>query len=308
MVWDVVQKKQAQVAEFPVPIRDYAISVPSQNNLLAVPIGWPRDWVPKGQENQAKLREVRFFSFPDLKDLGKIENERYVSSAVLSPNGQLLAMLQAPENPGDWEVVVWDVASRKPKFTLSDVRRGGGSICFSPDGKRLAVPGYAQAIKGGGIDRTETSIQEYDPETGRRLNIIAEGQPKMTLVDFDYSPDGKEMVARTRNTIRAYDLAAGTFRDIFRHRTPENAIRHWQISPDKLWLVIGHDDRDRGGGSGQKKTPYITIWDLQAEKTHRQFPVPEIGKYMSGLALSSDKKTVAVSGGGGLYLYDLAGK
>jgi WD40 repeat protein len=252
-----------------------------------------------------------------MKELGKIESDRYLSAAELSPDGKFLAAATrakevAKKEALDWNVTVWDLQTYKPKHVFTDIAYRSEVQClrFSPDGKKLAHSSYGpkgkperNAIFKGG------QAAEYDLDSGRLSRIIQTGSGGPAVLQFDYFPDGKAFCFRGANndrTVWAYDFATEKHRPIFKLEDDRSGrIRHAMISNDQKWLVVGIDDRDLRDGT--RATPSIIIWDLEQNKIHDKWLVPEAGRYMLSLAVSRNKKTIAV-GSSGLYLFELSGK
>jgi WD40 repeat protein len=300
-IWDVATKEQ--VHSFKLPHRAHFISLSANWDLLAVTCGGPVDDIAKRQKDDGKPREVRLYSFPDMKDLGTIESDRFIPSAVLSPDGKLLAAIHKPDTTARCEVILWDVGTRKPKHVFPEgfYQHGlkGATVRFSPDGKKVA---YTDS------KRDQRVILEYEVESGKLLNTICQlpNDPERIHIDaFDYFPDGKQILLKSYWSLRTYDFATAQYQSIVRVESREGTIQESILSSDGRWLLFGIDDQARGGAP--PRDPSVVIWDVQANKAHDRWNVSGIGRFIGAFTLSADKKYVAVRGNG-LQLFPVAAK
>jgi WD40 repeat protein len=101
-------------------------------------------------------------------------------------------------------VRVWDVASGKQVLSLKGPRGSTSMLAFSPDGKSLAAGGY------------DIEIVLWDARTGKeqhRLEDIPPGVISKRIFNavrgLGFSPDSRTLIARSNNTIRAWNVATG---------------------------------------------------------------------------------------------------
>jgi len=155
-----------------------------------------------------------------------------ITSAVVSPDGRLIASCGA-----DSPIRIWDMVTGTELKILRGHTEEVGSLAFSPDGKRLV---------SGSVDKT---VKIWD---------IASEQELMTLRGHDgavwyvaFSPDGKRIASSSGspvdNTIRIWDAQSGAELRVLRGHervysicfSPDSkriasAGRNWGI---KLWDV-----------------------------------------------------------------------
>jgi WD40 repeat protein len=128
-----------------------------------------------------------------------------VCNPALSPDGKLLAsgsVMRYENNlalPG--EVRIWDVDRRREIFRLMGHDQPVVSVCFSPDGTRLASaspPGVLQP--GPNPDRSSGQVKVWNTRTGQELLSI----PGFTGGENDlcFSPDGSRLAAGSGVEVR----------------------------------------------------------------------------------------------------------
>src|SRR5262245_55039008 len=99
-----------------------------------------------------------------------------VRAVAFSPDGKLLAACTGePKERGG--VTVWDVATRRPRFSHESAQ-GLPDVAFAPDGRTMAVAGY---------DRT---AKLFDVSTGELRRTL---QHPKEVRSVGFSPDGKTL-------------------------------------------------------------------------------------------------------------------
>lgn len=133
-----------------------------------------------------------------------------VSVVTFSPNGKLLAACYF----GDSSVCLWDLASKRVRFTLDQVAQGTmrRSLAFSMDGKRLLV-GRVSEISSYSAD-TGKHIENYPiNEDGKdlyRSPIIQVGNEGKTLAAICGTTGGvNEPFGAGRFAVLSWDIRAG---------------------------------------------------------------------------------------------------
>ena len=291
-VWDYNNKTKLHSIITPQWVR--ALSLSKKGDLLGVAIGSPKEqtpnWVMEG-----KPREIRLYSFPDMKEVAKVESERYINSLSLSPDGKWLAASSMSDTfRGPAEVKVWDVATLKVKYTINDLRVEHTVVQFSPDGKTLAM------ADGGAIQKKQARpiIRIHETETGKKERDFDPGTTPFDPRSFDlrFTPDGKKLIASALIYIHVVDLATGNADKLGdKLRT---GYRKIATTSDGKWLVVSEPAPE------PRRQSYIRIWDVETNKKREEW-IPKHG--LGPIAISVDKKTLAI-GGDQVYLYDLTGK
>lgn len=206
--------------------------------------------------------------------------------AVFSPDGRRVAT-----QSGTWNARVWDVATRRPVFTVPD---RAYSIAFSPDGKRLATAG-------------DTSVAHvWDLETGQEVRALLGHQELVELVVF--SPDGRLVATGARDgVVKLWSATDG--REVVRHESPiPHAVN---ISPDGKRFAAGPPDegvtvRDTRSGRGllrvQVEGDYLVATSFSPDGrrllTSSRFRTPRVWEVDTGrLLLTLEGHERAVYGG-----------
>jgi WD40 repeat protein len=96
-----------------------------------------------------------------------------------SPDGKLIAAAGGSWNHG--QIIIWDLATGETKYTLEGHTLMVNSLCFSPDGSRLA---------SGSNDGT---IKLWDMQTGEEV-LTLRGH-KSGVLSLAFSPDGHRIAS-----------------------------------------------------------------------------------------------------------------
>ena len=192
---------------------------------------------------------------------------------TLSPDGKTLAA----EDSG--RLVFWEVDSGKQLKTLPAPKASLGYLCFSPNGKILAV------------GRGDWRVSFWDWETGIEREFSLPFHPR-PVVQFhmdstfhgSFSPDGKWFVAGASSLEPLGVFEATTGREV--HRLARFA-RTSIVSPDNKFLAVCSWKNDRDG-----RETVIRLFELASGKEVAQFPFGTEDPYYS-LAFSPDGKILA---------------
>jgi WD40 repeat protein len=172
---------------------------------------------------------------------------------AISPDGKTLIV-----GGGSWDevkrgvVAAWDLATGKPRWSVTQNVAAVWGLAFSPDGQTLAL---------ACLDGT---LRLYDPATGKE-NAVLRGHVERAL-GVVFTPNGKTLISSGHdNTIRRWDVAS-------RRQTAQRAahlitVQRVGISPDGKILASA-------GGDGR-----VILWRL--EDWIREGP-RGIGKEVSG--------------------------
>jgi WD40 repeat protein len=158
---------------------------------------------------------------------------------------------------------------------LSFDRADFSDVCFSPDGKFLAL------ANASGI------LRLYDTETAKELRQI-KGQPVKNATSPTFSPDGKKLAwVDGSGMVKVWKVADGSERSSFPAPGIGNSMK---FSPDGKRL----------GVAGEKG---IIIWDLAKDKELRRFPIEHAGWIANNffpITFSPDGRVLAVTNRTGL--------
>jgi WD40 repeat protein len=132
-----------------------------------------------------------------------------VSSLSFSNDGRLLVTTGQETAPAgnfatanrgnEWRMKVWDVASWKPRITISFVRVGAPCAAFSPDGRQVAV------------EKSWETIELLDADSGSFLAVLTATDPQPQYHQFNarnlaFSADGKLLFEGAQNGVRVWKL------------------------------------------------------------------------------------------------------
>ena len=146
--------------------------------------------------------DVRLFETRTGRCVRALTGEKLAHPTVaFSPDGRTVAIADAESNS---PVVVWEVATGKPRLRLARPRGWVLRPCFSPDNTLLAAT-------------SSVGVLLWDLQTGRSLRPPSGHKGGVT--DVAFSPDGRTLASASRDgTALLWDVAALTRRNCHRHR------------------------------------------------------------------------------------------
>ena len=182
-----------------------------------------------------------------------------VNSVALSPDGTRIVTAGAlglegmPGQRGGAELKVWDTATGTVLLDLTEKERGpatlgerGGSVAFSPDGRRFVTGGVRDVNSSG------AEVKVWDAETGKVL-IAWKGKDGPVL-SVSYSPDGAHIATGNSNsTATVWDAETGTALVELKGHTGN--VLSVAFSPDGKRIVTGSGDRS------------MRVWDVRTGAT-----------------------------------------
>ena len=193
-----------------------------------------------------------------------------VKHVDFSNDGRLLA-----SGSTDDSVIVWDVATHKPRTTLSGHGRDVNWVDFSPDGTTLATASDDGTVK----------IWSLDGSKGRS-GFIQSGDdtPDGYVLSLQYSPDGKTLATgHTNGSVQLRDALNGTVLHTFQGH--KSYVLSVDFSPDGKTLASSGFD-----GS-------IMLWTPATKGMRMQLPSQDSS--VRSVDFSTDGKTLASAGGDG---------
>ena len=221
------------------------------------------------------------------------EQNAQVCDPTFSPDGKTLTLgtWTGPAGNTRYDVKVWDLAQAKYGKTIFTDKQSQDDdfrvICLSPDGKIVA----------SGNMNNPRPTQLLSTASGATVSTLKEtGYPSAMI----FSPDSKKLASiswtnegkNVTNHVTLWDVASGSKLSTFT-ADPNNQVRAVAISPDSKTLAAIEV---------VEKTATVVYWDVAGGKKLSSFPVDG----GVSLAISPDKKMLAVGSAAGVHLYDLA--
>jgi WD40 repeat protein len=183
---------------------------------------------------------------PAHSDGADVLGQSPVHAVAFSPDGRLLAT--AVGDPGQaGELVVWDVASRKPRFIHREPL-GVSATAFAPDGRALAIGVFFPVAKLLDVE-TGNVIRTFEGHTNQVLSVA-------------FSKSGDQLVTGSFDrTVRLWDVGSG--KNVRNFEGHGASVRGAALAPDGSILVSCSDDHT------------TRVWDPKTgEQKHVLSPTP----------------------------------
>lgn len=195
---------------------------------------------------------------------------------AFSPDGSLLAVACADQLLRG-ELLVWDVSTWNLRFRHSEPV-GFPNLAFSRDGRWLALSRFAP----------ETKI--FDARTGELLRELKGHTDQARCAAF--TPDNKRIITGSYDgMVRIWDAATGMLEATLEGH--KGRIYHVDVSPDgDLLASAGVDARA------------VPLWDLSSRQRVHTWDGFRFSVHQ--LAFSADGHRLAIAGGGGVQVFDVA--
>jgi WD40 repeat protein len=133
-----------------------------------------------------------------------------VSTVSFSPDGRLLVTTGQESPPtgnfaggnqgNEWGMKVWDVATWKPRISISFLRVGAPCAAFSPDGRQVAV------------EKSWETVELLDADNGASLGVLTATDPQPQSHQFSsrnlaFNANGTLLFQGAQNGVRVWKLA-----------------------------------------------------------------------------------------------------
>jgi WD40 repeat protein len=220
----------------------------------------------------------------------KLPHDGGATQLHLSSDGAALAVTEVWAKDGspvrETQVALCDPATGRVQGSLPP---GTGGALFCPDGKTLVSFGE--------------QVKIWDRLTGKELAVLP-GSKGESIHALALSPDGQTLAGTVyRGKVLVWDLPTHTLRGTFRPDRDESRLMGMAISPDGRTLavaVIQPSRAERPDDMPRQQIVLRAVADLRLQAT-----VTTPAGFVAGLTFSPDGRTLASSGIGSVWLWDL---
>jgi WD40 repeat protein len=191
-----------------------------------------------------------------------------VNCVCFGPDGKRLASAghgqDAQGKPLPGEVKVWDVEQQQEVLSLQGLATEVASVCFSPDGKRLATASW------------DMTVRLWDAERGTEMLTLKGHTGSVEAVCF--SPDGKRLASASDDkTVKVWDVDSG--QELLSLDGHTAGVRSVCFSPDGKCLASASWDQT------------VNLWD--AERGQKIRTLAGHSSVVTGVCFSPDGKRLA---------------
>jgi RNA polymerase sigma factor (sigma-70 family) len=197
--------------------------------------------------------EVRFHDAKTGRESKRTLGPATFATACFSPDGRTLAT--AGQYSGT--VLLWDVASGKPRPAPEGHTNSPNRIAFAPDGKRVA----SSSMDG--------NILLWAPQTGKPLGRLHKGG---WVRSCDFSADGRVVYScTTGETVEFSDASTGRVLHTLKMEDPDRPDTRQsgldlRLSDDRKTLLALGSYYSRTGNGGPYDELLLTGWDATSRK------------------------------------------
>lgn len=235
---------------------------------------------------------------------------------VFAPDGKTFAAssTDTPVKPG--KLLLWDVVLGKERWVLAETRKGHlVGTAFSPDGRYLAGLRELRATQEPpevvlwdvATDKEIASFAAPKGATSVRRPGLNSIMPALSVPAV--SPDGR-WLATCLHTGRVYLYDIAGRKMAWTRDVKNDWLQAPKFSPDGRWLAVVGQDSPEDLKPREEISPFdlpqprIFLFDLKAAGQAEEIVAPhgQIGQ----LAFSPDSKTIALSGTGCVWLFDVS--
>ena len=202
------------------------------------------------------------------------KEEYYAQDVMISPDGKMVAA------GTEKNVRVWHVDNEESKVLLQGHSDTVGSVCFSPDGKRLVTASWDKTLKVWDLE----SMSELKTLKGHSDRIFS----------VAYSQNGEKIASGGEdNTVFLWNAETGELIKRFEGHT--DAIESVQFSPNGKQIVSASKDKT------------IRIWEIEESPEFHKFNEVR-ANWFNPIAISPVENTIAYAVENVLILADIKTK
>ena len=205
---------------------------------------------PSQQTLSCDSAELVFYDVDNGELLERVATEHpvFTSRLVFSPDGDQLAS-------SDWlgNIILWDVATRKPKGDMLDGPSGRVlDILFTPDGETLLASYEVLGTGPNSVSAIGSQFRYWDTQTLEEVELISR-PTTLPYSNLAVTRDGEHLIATIMGASALIFRDLNTFEAIPDHFEDNDlAARSMALSPDGKTLALGNHV-----GS-------ITFWDVES--------------------------------------------